>query len=168
METNQTANKYGVVSFETAKKLQWKEETIFLYLGTSQRTLEDVFDINEVEKHLKFRLCMPSVHKGEKFEHNNLYCFENEEEFPDFRRKGSQEFYYAPQMHEIAPLIPEKFTKDGVMYRLDLDLCPQRVYLRYQMPSKKEILFSAPIIDNNYAEAYAKLYLLLKENGYIK
>ncbi len=164
-ENNEIANKYGVVTFETAKKLDWKEETNFLYLGTSQLTYEECMGKEEIIKPLKFRLCMPMP--DENFD--SLYCFENKQDYSDLRRKGSQEFYYAPQMQDITPFIPklinykaEKantysfFSTKGVIY-----------YERCKIGSYEEV-FRVPIVENNYAEAYAKLYLLLVENGCIE
>lgn len=75
--------------------------------------------------------------------------------------------YPAPQMHEIAPYLPQHIEK-LVKCSLNLHYYATGIYLQYDFGGNIEVLFSIKVIENNYAEAYAKLYLLLKENQLLK
>lgn len=131
MNNNQElAIKFGVPTFETCEKLDWKEETLFTWYSVEGKQF----------------LALTT-----EFNDSNLY---EDSSCP------------APQMHEIAPYLPQHIEK-LVKCSLNLHYYATGIYLQYDFGGNIEVPFSIKVIENNYAEAYAKLYLLLKENQLI-
>lgn len=138
------AIKFGVPTFKTCEKLDWKEETLFTWYSVEGKQF----------------LALTTELKN-----SNLY---------------EDVFYAAPQMHEIAAVLPKLLYLsdqiEGLLYQgkrtyplIMKAISQERVSLSYFLDGEG---FSSSIgvvyEEDNYAEAYAKLYLLLKEKQLLK
>lgn len=151
-ELLQIAINYGVATYETSQNLQWAKPTNFYWCKSYYGSMV-VRTLREVDF-----LC-------EKYGKNyiKIVC-------------------EAPQMHEIAQRLPYFFELDNNIF---LDLCYDKTYICYikvEIYMKDDKLVVNPIFDENnshiiysstirnhhYAEAYASLYLKLKEAGLLE
>lgn len=150
-QIKKTAKDFGVPMPDTCKALDWKEKTFFAWIFHE-------------------KLSQPYLCFFEK-----IYCqwlhvetqevIASEENF-DFT------FFYAPQMHEIAPLLPLKFETNpignlerGRFYHwfssyssIGYTSFPVSTYL-------EKAQLEQFIVNHHYAQAYAELYLKLKEKN---
>lgn len=135
MNTKETAIKKGVPIPETCKELNWQEETMFYWI---------------VDKNKNFVLV----------------------DFNELKQLDCPNFIPAPQMHEIATHLPQKLgyyydeTQKRVRhhikfeegYVVEIGIFQNKGYtvLGY------DIFFSVVLNNNHFAQAYAELYLRLK------
>lgn len=173
MNTQEIAIKYGVPMPETSMKLDWQGETNF-YWGYFRYSQEPTG--NDLIPRLLYYV---GVEDGKKqfivvkecHHLLNLIGVQSWERInPDER---DYEIYPAPQMHEIAPLLPPKIEGFLEPMYLDLVSAPYHnkscFFLQYTgVKSKKDYFTSMRIDDFHFAQPYAELYLKLKNEGIIR
>lgn len=135
---NKQAIKYGVPTLETCKKLQWAYETNFYYVGKNL--------VTRIEKELA----------------------------GDYDTK---EYIPAPQIHEIMPVLPICVLQEVVGYGKKqayyFNLIPiidkTGVVIYENKAGRGELQNICRDYDNNhYAEAYALMYILLKNKNLLQ
>lgn len=136
MNTQKIAILKGVPMPETSMKLDWQGETNFYW---HKPKIEDPF--------FEWQLSYGRPDVFNDFVDNN--CVEID-------------IIPAPQMHEIAPMLPEKIKneKEGVL-RFGMSHIAISYIVFYDNFPKETIR----IKNNHYAEACAELYLKLKNEG---
>jgi len=145
MTTQEIAIKYGVPMPETCKELDWKQETIMRWAVCQYtgRVLIYARRLNTFGSVVYFGL------DGE-FAHNYYY------------------FVFAPQMHEIAPLLPSKLilpTEYGnAPHELRISTWNLSQFLigYCSQGTTRMCCISHP---NHYAESYAQMYIKLKSEN---
>jgi hypothetical protein len=127
--TQETAKRYGVPTPETCKELNWQNETYFYWC-----------EIDNCE----YQLCFKTRSSIE-----GMYCKIN-----SILGLFPTTVIPAPQMHEIAGHLPEKWTLDSYANQLHFEnyIGNEPVFLTYIQNHQ-----------NNYAEAYAQLFLRLRK-----
>lgn len=140
MTSSETTIKYGVSTRETSIELDWKNETLFHWLG----------------EHLCARLHYNDIVK-------EWIAYDVETDIM-LHSKNKSGFIPAPQMHEIARELPADFYTDcgqHIFYELN-----NRI--GYGLHIKQGKVESTTIRNHHYAEAYAKLHIKLREAGLLK
>lgn len=81
--------------------------------------------------------------------------------------KGDERFMYypAPQMHEIAPLLPEHIKSIDPRNNISKFSFESTLTLLQYINVECERKVKCPILHSHYAEAYAQMYLKLKKEG---
>ena len=135
--------KFGVPLPETCKELNWENKTFYFYKDgclCSQLRYSPL---------VNFWLATPIDSDGITY----------------FKARYKEDFIPAPQMHEIAPMLPEKidgYQSNGqnIWYQLLSKSMSKQLVYGYKNDFDDKLCVN--IIDWNYAEAYAQLYLKLK------
>lgn len=133
MTTAEIAAQYGVPLPETCKELNWQKETLFWWVHEQK---EDIF-----------KVVTSSFKKS----------------FENLKMQSETNVFIAPapQMHEIAKLLPERIQKSTLYYIATLNSI---AYLR--SPILGDIVeLESKVKNQNYAQAYAELYLQLKSKN---
>ena len=141
MTTAEVAAQYGVPLPETCKELNWENiDTNFFWLvcNNTQRALLHIIQENRFGEK-----CYHPVNNG--FAHNKF------------------KVYPAPQMHEIAKLLPEKLLN----YKgyESVEFCENEKVMGYGILNR---FLATEIKNHHYAQAYAEMYLKLKTLNLLK
>lgn len=128
------ATSYGVPMPETCKELDWQGETLFCWVENTKG--EIIIWQNSV---FDYMLVASDKYGSNVIDKPKKLC-------------------NAPQMHEIVVRLPEKLVNyEGYE---SVDFCESNKKIGYGVINR---FFSTEIENNHYAEAYAQMYLKLKE-----
>lgn len=134
-ELEKQAIKYGIPMPETCKELDWKKQTLFYWARDTKLDLDWII--------------VP-------FE---LYCTETNKNL-----SARYDIIPAPQMHEIAMELPKTIYYKETTFYLDLIILDSfEQYLKYNDEYYKKSVFEIEIKIFHYADAYAQMFLKLKE-----
>ncbi len=141
--------KYGVALPETCQKLDWQSKTLFYWFN------------GKLCDRLRFN-SLVGVWFAQPIDDDGLTFLKSE---------NKVDFIPAPQMHEIAPLLPLSFKRNYSSYLYFIN----HVTIGYSSSKFGEWVDDYPnntlmktfIENHHYAQAYAELYLKLKKKGLV-
>lgn len=156
----QNAIEFGVCNPYTAKLLDWKIPTkyIWVFLCNGKPESKTPYLAIKIPPHYEHTL------SGERiWRENEIVVFENT---PNIRNlEDLSEWCYAPQMHEIAPLLPD------VVHAKDMGNLNYPYYFfskSYFIGYGSKDFISSEVQNRHYAQAYAELYIKLRDAGLLK
>lgn len=132
------AIEYGVPMRETCEQMEWQKETSFAYL------------IDNIETGRKYDVELFLLSFIDEKE-DLIHCFSLDRIVVVKRRFSETKIIYAPQMHEIIPMLPP-FA--NATYQNILQSIVDRISIKVE--------------NNHFAQACAELYINLKKEDLLK
>jgi hypothetical protein len=165
-ETTEIAIKFGVATPETSEELQWEEETFFRWFHPTKGVFFLCTSTSYINSDGQKRYVLSDVKNGNQIS-NTTFVY------------GTP----APQMHEIAKHLPVFIMNDTgkkyiagekigqpIIYRnfLCYGFNGNQIAELYYSTQYDEEEYSVEIGNHHYAEAYAQMFIKLREAGLLE